>query len=197
MATASAGARTWQYSYYTDGSLQAITAPEGVYTHTYNAVGQTVHVAYANGSTADYAYDLQHRLTQVANWGPGGTPPLLSQHDYQYGSLRNRRAGLIASVSESIRGADQTLYGPHVTSYSYDDLYQLTEARYPEYDAALEAPWSNQRHAWAYDPIGNRTGFDRYDLSSGILLDSAAYTYNLDGIGPQLTGITHTTAMRP
>ncbi len=93
--------------------------------------------------------------------------------------------------TERVRNTDQVLYGPFTTTYGYDALYQLTQAIYPAYDAALAIPWSDQTHAWTYGAIGNRLTQARTQNGGGTL-DVATYTYNLSNHGPQLTGVTHT-----
>ncbi len=128
IATVSDGTEAWTYAYYPDGSLHTITAPEGTYIYTYNRVGQVANVAYPNDSSAAYAYDLQHRLTQLRNLDSGGG--LLSRYDYGYdGGTGNK--GMITSLTEQfvapkLHGHKQVLYGPFTTAYAYDALYQLT-----------------------------------------------------------------------
>ncbi len=188
--------KVWNYTYYDDGSLHTIAAPEGTYTYFYTPVGQVDHVTYPNNSTVQYAYDLQHRLTQIQNAATTSPLSLISQYDYAYdqgtGPDAKPMKGMISSATERFKHTDQALYGPYTTNYGYDQLYQLTSAAHPAFDPLLNIPWSNQTHAFTYDPIGNRTTYQKKDNATQNVLDLAAYAYNLANKGPQLAGITHT-----
>ena len=202
IATVSDGAQTWTYAYYLDGSLHTITAPEGVYTYTYNRVGQAAQVEYPSATRLipTYQYDAQHRLTTVFN-SSGSRSSWPSRHDYIYDEVRNGTPlrGMITSVRESFLTPGGEMIGglkPLTTSYDYDSLYQLTQAVYPASDNYKDIdpvpPWASQSHSWKYDAIGNRQSATRTDNATGAVLDVAAYTYNLNGLGPQLAGVTHT-----
>lgn len=183
-----AGSSVWTYAYYDDGSLYTITAPEGTYTYEYNEVGQPTEVTYPNDSSVQYTYDKRHNTSVIEQLrvDAGRLARYAYSYGFNYGDSPARLGylDLINAVSEQFRGTDQTLYGPYSTTFAYDP-YQLVSAVYPEYDSGLSVPWSNSQYDWEYDAIGNRT------LQTGGG-DTATYTYNLSGVGPQLSGVTHT-----
>ena len=198
--------RAWAYAYYPDGSLAAITAPEGQYVYQYNEVGQVSSVSYPPGGgagpAATYVYDWQHRPMLVQNAftpSPGGATRQLSLYTYGddqgTGPDGKGMAGMITQVTEDFKFTDQAFYGPYTAAYGYDENYQLARVAYPAYAPALNVPWSNQTHTFAYDPAGNRLTYQKKDNTTQAVLDNAVYAYlPAPGgtAGPQLGTVTHT-----
>ncbi len=103
-----------------------------------------------NGQTRNYSYDDQGRVLQLANLHP--TAGNLATYGYGY-DLNNatgqytrlgQRVSMMADVpSQGFSGA--------LTSYNYDQDYQLIQASYPG-----AAPFNGEVDSWTYDAIGNR-----------------------------------------
>jgi len=163
---------TLSYGYGAGGvtSISASTIP-GSFTYTYTQNGQYDTITFPNGQQRKYEYDLQGRLTHIANTLPG----LGNVVDYQYGydynwatsayTMLGQRTGVTTNTASNTGGQPNGL-----TKYYYDVIYQLTKATYP--DATSDE--------WTYDAIGNRTSAKM----SGAL---ANYTYDQNTAGNNTT----------
>ncbi len=60
---------TVTYTYHDNGSVDTIETPQGSYDYdyTYNLNGAVTNLAYPDGSSAEYAYDNQSRITAIHN----------------------------------------------------------------------------------------------------------------------------------
>jgi RHS repeat-associated protein len=164
---------TTAHTYYPDGSLNTISwSPQsGSFKYTYTPRGQYQTVAFPNTQTRTYTYDDQGRLTSLAN-ALGATNIATYAYGYDVdwatglNTMLGQRVSLTADVpSQGFSGAQ--------TKYSYDDLYQLVKAQYPNV-----APFSGEVHQWSYDAIGNR-------LTNQINATIQSYTYEKIGSNPK------------
>jgi RHS repeat-associated protein len=146
------GGPTTSYTYYPNGALDTIgwTPVSGPFKFTYTMNCQYQTITMPNGQRRNYSYDDQGRLLQLANLHP--TAGTLATYGYGY-DLNNttgqytrlgQRVSMTADVpSQGFAGA--------VTSYSFDQNYQLVQAGYPP-----AAPFGGEVDSWQYDAIGNR-----------------------------------------
>jgi len=102
-----------------------------------------------NGCYTEYDYDDARRLTKITNKKSNGT--VISSWEYAYDDVGNVTS--------------QTDNDSLVTSYSYDDIYQLTAVDYP----------SGSDFGYEYDGVGNRLKMHEYTTSSTI---TTTYTYD-------------------
>src|SRR5579859_1468917 len=185
---------TIYYSYYENNLLKTLTDVDGMATtYIYDALKHNLSATIPNGASVTYAYDYSshtNRLLSLQNLNSHGE--ILSSFSYSYDSVGN-----INRISD--------LSGP--TSFTYDDLYQLTSATYSGPESYV---------GYAYDGVGNRialaqggvtqtllyqgnelkTGADgetfQYDMAGNILqrtLGSKTINYNWDTLN-QLVKIT-------
>ena len=100
-------------------------------SYTYDALSSRVSARYGNGTTAEYYYDMADRLLALDNQVGSGN----LSYDYSYNNVGNRLTMLVN--------------GTDLHSYTYDNIYQLTEVDYPE-DSFTDDT------SFIYDPAGNR-----------------------------------------
>ncbi len=102
-----------------------------------------------NGCYTEYDYDDARRLTKITNKKSNGT--VISSWDYAYDDVGNVTS--------------QTDKDSNETSYTYDDIYQLTEVDYP----------SGSDFGYQYDAVGNRTKMSEFTTQATI---TTTYTYD-------------------
>ncbi len=119
--------RTTSYAYNANGSLETMTQPNGV-VHT-------------------YGYDALNRLRtlQVGRTIPG--EPLLHTYDYKLRASGHRR-----QILETLSSQPSTLSSPRTTTYTYDDLYRLTNE-----SVAGDPNGNNGDIGYQLDKVGNRS----------------------------------------
>jgi RHS repeat-associated protein len=101
-------------------------------SYGYDALSRRTHLTYANDANSVYEYDIANRLTKLINKINDGNSIVFqySQHD----KVGNRLNMVVDGNTHS---------------YTYDCLYQLTNAAYPSgYDVNT---------TYHYDALGNRT----------------------------------------
>jgi RHS repeat-associated protein len=136
--------------------------------YTYDARSRRTDLTYANGASIDYSYDTASRLLDINN-----VTDTYLEYAYTYDDVGNR---LTMVVTDSSGAATHT--------YTYDDIYQLTDVNYPtDYDYLAEDTTLN------YDDVGNRTsvvagGTTNYSvnaLNQYTSVGSDGYTYDDNG----------------
>jgi RHS repeat-associated protein len=169
------GSRTVGYDYDNVGDRTSITYPRGsndvtyaydeahnletvadwneaVTTYTYDDAGQLAESALPNDVVSTYTYDGADRLTGITHVKGEDT---LAFVEYTLDAVGNR--------TERVDGL-----GTH--SYTYDELYRLTEVTYP----------GPSTTSYTYDPVGNRETMED---------NSGTTTYDYDD-ADQLTSVT-------
>ncbi|HVS30878.1 MAG TPA: RHS repeat-associated core domain-containing protein, partial [Thermoanaerobaculia bacterium] len=173
ISLAVAGGPTAGYSYYADGSTEAITwtPVTGQFEYTYDRGGKYETITSPNGQTRSYEYDLQGRLLQLANAHPttGNLATFNYAYDLNHATGTYDRLGQRVSMTQSIPA--QSLSSA-LTKYRYDAAYQLTQAEYP-----AGTPFNGETHSWTYDAIGNR-------LTNTVNSTTTNLTYQMLGANP-------------
>jgi RHS repeat-associated protein len=186
------GNRT-DYDYDPVGRLTGIWSPRGdLVSFLYDAGGRLVQKWFPNGITTQYTWNADNTLARVQNRAGTGATTIVSQHDYTYDGVGNRR-----THTERV-GATTT---PH--RYVYDALDRLIEVRNNTSSALLAR--------YAYDPLGNRITKSDGVSTTAYLYDAAnqltelrqgspsgaslgALTYDLNGnLIQKKSGATTTT----
>ena len=179
------GAQTVSYGYDAVGNRVSLGYPDGkTVTSTYDAVGHLITVtdwmsrttsyqydnasrvtgaAMPNGTTTNYSYDNLGHITDITHKTPASV--VLASLQYSYDAVGNRLTMVDSSGT---------------TSYSYDALYRLSSAAYPNSDLA----------SYSYDPMGNRTQLalngitttSSYDAADRLTSDGViSNTWSVDG----------------
>ncbi len=179
------GSRVVQYTYDKDSNRSKLTYPDNSYItytydqlnrltvvndqagtsiagYTYDALSRRNKAALANGVEAAYTYDYANRLLQLMNRQTAAPTVKVSQFDYTYDKVGNRKTMA-------------TLSGTH--TYTYDTGYQLKTAAYP---SGYFAP----NTTFNYDGVGNR--------SSVVTGSTTTYTANALNQYSNVGGTTYT-----
>ena len=135
----------------------------------YDAGGNLDHVTLGNGTAVEYGYDDLHRLTSVKNYRDyGGTKEVISSFTYTLGDAGNRTA-----VTEVLTDGKR-----RTVSYTYDDLYRLTQE------------WADTREPnglivherqvdYDYDNVGNRKTMTVRETAGSVTASyTVTYTYD-------------------
>ncbi|MBA4368068.1 MAG: hypothetical protein C0403_10585 [Desulfobacterium sp.] len=122
---------TLNYKYDAANRLIRIsdTNDNTIVSYQYDAAGRRTRRTLGNGTYTTYQYDDLDRLTLLINYSPGNS--VQSRFAYTHNA-----AGIRTSMT--------TLEGVH--SYSYDDIYQLTNVEYPD----------SREVSYTFDEVGNR-----------------------------------------
>jgi RHS repeat-associated protein len=153
-----------KYEYDTSNRLTKISDTNNalIASYTYDAAGRQTAKTLGNGIYTTYSFDDLNRLTKLSTYDPVGK--IQSQFDYTRNS-----AGLLTSV--------KTLDG--LTTYAYDDAYQLTSVKYP-----------NSEVKYDFDAVGNRlsvetnlaiTPYISNKLNQYIEVGKTHFEYDLNG----------------
>jgi len=154
------------YSYDIMNRITGVTlvgTPSKVAGYTWDGVSQRTELELPNGSTVEYTYDALNRLTGVDN--ETSTSSTIAEFTYTLDDVGNRET-MVDSA------------GTH--SYTYDDIYQLTDMDYP----------SSDDQEYVYDFAGNRTqvtvgqnrtSYTVNDLNQYTDVGTLDYTYNDNG----------------
>lgn len=147
------------YTYNQINRLQSVTDAVYTATFTYNELGNIIGQQLPNGITVDYQYDDSVRLISLKHL-KGNT--VLSGVEYTLDNIGNR-----LSITDENGG---------ITSYTYNQLSQLTKVEYPD----------NHQVTYTYDPVGNRlsAGGTNYSYdSANRLIQKGGIPYNYDPNG--------------
>ncbi|MBI4245416.1 MAG: RHS repeat protein [Planctomycetes bacterium] len=141
-------------------------AAQVIANYSYDTLSRRAQLNLANNTRTTYTYDPIDRLSQIKNQqiNPQTT---LSQYDYAYDNAGNRKTMT-------------TMEDTH--QYTYDDLYQMTNADYPE-------GFSFADTAFAYDAAGNRistinggiTNYTTNNLNQYTRVGNVDYIYDANG----------------
>jgi len=148
--------KTINYIYNQKNQLIQIQADNGTTTFTYDQTGNLIEKQLPNGIKEVYNYDSMDRMTEISYIGTGKTI------SYTYDLAGN----LITTTDWA-----------GTTTYSYDNIYQLTSITYPD----------NQTINYTYDQAGNRITENNITYSYNNLnqliskSDNTTYTYDLNG----------------
>ena len=175
------------YTYDQLNRLIQTAGPNGTLQYGYDLNHNCTHLTYPDGKVVTYAYDLANRLTTTTDWASHVTTytydnadrqaavqyPNATQAGYIYDdadrllSIEHTSpvSGTIAVFTYTVDAVGNRLTMQDLdgtTSYSYDDLYRLTNVTYPDGEAVT----------YTYDPMGNRT-----DMTSSVY-GATTYTYD-------------------
>ena len=182
--------RVAHYAYDLAGRLVQVSSlcqDSATNNYGYDAAGRLITTTLANGITSIYSYDAADRLHTLTHSQFGWT---LGAYTYTVDASGNR-SGVIEALQlpNSLPGTISTT----VISYTYDNLYRLTEADYS----------SGQVFTYTYDAVGNRlgdggpsgaTGYS-YDIANRLITISGGITYTWDADGNLIDngqGVTYT-----
>jgi len=177
---------TTAYEYDALSRPITITHPSGTVGYRYDAVNRT-QMIYPGGEVITYTYDLADRLHDVEDWGsrtvtygydnadrltsvqyPNSTSASIGYDNAdRLTNLTNSSvvSGTLSTFTytlDDVGNRLQVVDGDGTTSYSYDDLYRLTQVDYP-----VGTPTNV---GYAYDAMGNRT----------VMTTTSAITYTYD-----------------
>lgn len=145
------------YAYDAANRLTSLTEPNGLKTNFgYDADYNRTSTAYPNGVTMSETYDSARRLASITAKNAAGTT--LTSFTYSY---TNPATGQDTALRFSSTDASS-----NKTSYSYDALNRLTEAKTTN---GVGSPVSD--YQYVYDGNGNRT-------SQTVNGSTTTYTYN-------------------
>ncbi|RNC79857.1 MAG: hypothetical protein ED557_12015 [Balneola sp.] len=166
------------YDYDELGRLASVTlTADGVadtemaeITYSYEADGNIEEKQYKGGTTFDYQYDIQSRLTQIND-------PEVSSHAfsaaYTYFDNGNINEAEFYNPLTSL-GSDHYRYK---YTHTYDKLNRLTSAIYSNYASSSWASTDAFKvYSLEYDDQGNITKLGRYDETS-TQVDLLLYSY--------------------
>ena len=114
------------YSYQWGGDLHSMHGNKNNNDRTYireiqyNSFGQKEQVNYGNGTTAQYTYDVLHRLAHLRSYDSLGN--LMQKLDYTFDNASN-----ITFIKNSA-GVANSLGGGYENNYHYDNLHRLTHS---------------------------------------------------------------------
>jgi RHS repeat-associated protein len=156
------------YSYDELNRLKGINdqASQELIGYDYDALSLRKSLTLLNGNQSTYQYDEINRLLGLTN--QTSSLSTISSFDYTYDNVGNRKSMT-------------TLQGMH--SYTYDAIYQLMGADYPE---GYEFPDTG----YTYDSLGNRIHIDKQGTAVNYAANSmnqytsvgdAAYAYDENG----------------
>ncbi|WP_136799360.1 RHS repeat-associated core domain-containing protein [Desulfosediminicola ganghwensis] len=149
-----------QYRYDVNNRLTSFIDPEGKKTtYQYDSMGRVVSKTMPNGVTTEKVYDDENRLVRIESYSRKNG--VISSFAYTHDAVGNR-----TSVQEEDAG---------VTTYEYDNIYQLTKVNYPLREGIVIAGPKNAGsekgkgkkigqtseeyltfESFLYDPAGNR-----------------------------------------
>ena len=176
-----------EYQYDDASRLLSVTQPNGdTVSYTYDGHGNRLSMTYPDGKTVTYAYDEMDRLVSVT-----GVDDITTTYEYDALGRRTKTTG-----------------SKETTEYTYDEVGDLVaQTTTGAYDLALEYTYdlsgrmtgesrtengTTLDSSFAYDPLGQLTGFTRSDgITEGYTYDAAGnmltktqsgvkteYTYN-------------------
>ncbi|KUG03154.1 hypothetical protein ASZ90_019494 [hydrocarbon metagenome] len=145
---------------YTDLN-QIESVSDAVYSSyfMYNDIGFISQEILSNGLEVHYGYDQNNRLTVLDH--------VYGENSFVSFSYFLDNMGNPLSITDQDGGT---------TEYSYDDVYQLIEADYPDHDTV----------SYTYDAVGNRTSANNIDYTYNdanqlIDVDGTLYSYDDNG----------------
>jgi RHS repeat-associated protein len=146
--------RDTHFAYNIAGQLISVTGPDPdgfgpqgspVASTTYDGRGRVATTTDPLGRVTSYSYDLRDRLATITLPDPDGAGPQASPWvAYQYDAVGN-----ITAVRERVDATRN-----RITTFVYDNLDRLTEAKNPVYSDQAAATVGTQ---YAYDAMGNLT----------------------------------------
>ena len=156
------------YSYDELNRLKGINdqADQELIAYNYDALSLRKNLTLLNGNQSTYQYDEINRLLSLAN--QTSSLSTISSFNYTYDKVGNRKSMT-------------TLQGMH--SYTYDAIYQLMGADYPEGHDFPDI-------GFTYDSLGNRIHIDKQGTAVNYATNSmnqytsvgdAAYAYDENG----------------
>lgn len=164
------------YSYTDAGNLSSVSlngASLASYSD-YTAGGKPGKVTYGNGISTTYAYDNVNHITRLSTVGTtAGTIQDLTYDWYTRPNTGGLNIGSITDNRPSKVGADG-VNTDETQAYTYDALYRLKQA---------DGVWGTK--AYAYDAIGNPTGF------AGLVSRTLTFTGQQVTSGTGLSAVTY------
>jgi RHS repeat-associated protein len=153
------------YGYDSLGRLTDVNDPNSdpLAHYEYDHLSRQVSVLYANGTETGYAYSNTNRLLQLGN----ATLTQPSTYAYTYDLVGNRTGMLVN--------------GAEAHNYTYDHIYQLTNADYPQNYFQADTTFT-------YDDAGNRsqvtspsTTYTTNNLNQYTSVGSDSFSYDDNG----------------
>ncbi len=159
------------YAYDTLNRLQTLTPPtaisSGNFGFGYDALSRRTSLTRPNSVNTSYSYDNLSRLLSVTHAKSGTT---LDGASYTVDNAGNRTA-------------KSDLYAGVTSNYTYDSIYELTQAK----------QGTSATESYSFDPVGNRLsslGVSSYtNNSSNELTSTSNATYTYDNNGNTLTKV--------
>jgi RHS repeat-associated protein len=171
------GSKTVAYGYDAAGNRSSITYPGGTHqvTYGYDQLNRLSSVTDWNSQQTSYTYDAAGRLTGTTL--PASTG-VTSAYSYDNANellsvMHSKGGSTIASASytlDAVGNRTQKTTPAGTETYSYDNLYRLTQATAP----------SSGTTGYSYDQVGNR-------LTMTTSAGTTNYAYDA---GDQLTSVT-------
>lgn len=150
----------------------------------YNAQGQIKTIRYGNGTSTNYTYGQDLRLSRILTRDEGRGANL---QDLNYIFDKN---GNITTLTDNLRS--------NIRTYSYDELDRLTQAQNvpsPQGGGSAGSSLSYTDFNYQYDSIGNMTyksdvGVMTYGVAAGphAVTTAGGYNYSYDANGNQISG---------
>ena len=212
------GTGTTTYAYDTADRLSSTTAPgTGTLSYGYDAAGRRTSLSYPSGRQVSYGYSDRGELASVTDWGsrttnytydaagrltgmalPNGVRTTLEYDPAdRLTALTHAKGGTTLEALQYVLNAagnrTSMTDSAGTTTWGYDALDRLTEARYPNGDVV----------GYGYDAVGNRTSLTRNGTTTTNTFDAAnrltasgadSYTYDANGnqTGKTAGGVTTT-----
>lgn len=154
-----------QYSYNNANFMTQVQLSSGKgISYTYDSLGRVTRKDYTGGTYADWTFDQAGRLTSISHAKSDGSPIYSQANTFD-------SAGSILQKTTEVGD----------TSYTYDKIYQLTDADHPTIGD----------EQFIYDPVGNRlTSADYNDWSYNNRNELGSYdgvTFTFDPNGNAVT----------
>lgn len=169
---------TVHYAYNAVNLLTTLTEPNGAQTsYTYDADDRKTGTSYPNGVAITYTYDTAGHLTSITTKHGSTT---LASFSYTYINPTTQQA---TDLRYSVTDASN-----NVTTYTYDALNRLTEAKTNNGSTLVSD------YVYTYDGAGNRTSMNANGVTTSYAYNAAneltstttggatiTYSYDADG----------------
>jgi RHS repeat-associated protein len=196
LASITASANTWKYSFDGLGDMTSQTDPDaGTSTSTYDNAGQQTGTTDARGKTISYVYDQDGR--QTAEYDTTGGVSESSSNEIASWSWDTLAKGNLTSSTSFSGGA---AYTEQVTGYNSEELPGGTQTIIPAAQGKLAGSYTT---TYDYAPDGTQLSYT--DAAAGGLpaetvqtgYDSAGNPDTLTGTDPYVDTLSYTNLGQP
>lgn len=183
--TASGQARTWAWTYNSQGLAESMTDPKGgVWQYGYDSAGNRTSSKNPLGQQTSYSYDAAGRLTSQTE--PNGLVTAYS-YDARGRLVSQNRGGEVSTFTYAATGqlVNSTLPNGFQVSYSYDAAQRLIAAT------------DNRGNSVQYtlDAAGNRLREEVKDVTGTIALVTGRIINSLNKVAAIQGSVGQTTAL--